>query len=161
MDDLSVANATQPPRSPRGFQATRIDATGRLKLPAQWVKYIYRMPDQILFVTRTGDLARMYAHGAWERELAKLASEPAVQKRVAFTAEAFGADVEVDPQGRITLPQKLRDALGLEGKDVQLRFYEDIITIYVQDRFDSQLAANLESAPSDMAKAESLGFDLG
>jgi DNA-binding transcriptional regulator/RsmH inhibitor MraZ len=155
------AKTAQTLRCPRGAKPVRIDPAGRLKLPETWVKYLFRLPDQILFITKVGELGRMYAFGAWEREIEKLKAEPAVQKRLAFVAEAFGAEIEVDLQGRITLPQKLRESLGLAGKDVQLLFSGDIITIYPEETFETLLAGKLASLDSDLAKAAELGFDLG
>ena len=147
-------------RSPHGFHATRIDATGRLKFPARFSEYIRQLPEQTLFATKIKDVARIYVNGAWERELSKLAGEPMLRKRVARTAEAFGGDVDLDPQGRVTLPQKLREALGLENQQVQLRFFDDIITLYLQEQFETEFQANLAASPTDLERAAELGFDV-
>jgi len=79
---------------------------------------------------------------------------------MARTAEAFGGDVDLDPQGRVTLPQKLREALELENKQVQLRFFEDIITLYLQEQFDAEFQANVAANPTDLERAAELGFDV-
>ena len=160
MSSATPDTAPRPLRNPRGYHATRVDATGRLKLPSRFTEYIRQLPEQILFATKMKDVARIYVNGAWERELDKLAAEPALRKRIARTAEAYGGDVDLDPQGRVTLPQKLREVLPLENQAVQLRFFEDIITIYLQEQFDAEFQANVAASPTDLERAAEFGFDV-
>jgi DNA-binding transcriptional regulator/RsmH inhibitor MraZ len=161
MEELAAGTSPRPLRNPRGYHATRVDPTGRLKLPARFVEYIRAQPDQILFATVVKDLAKIYVNGAWERELDKLPAEDAdVRDRIARTAEAQGGDVECDPQGRVTIPQKVREFLKLENQAVQLRFSEDTISVYTQERFDAELKANLANNPIDLALAERRGFNV-
>jgi DNA-binding transcriptional regulator/RsmH inhibitor MraZ len=137
-----------------------VDATGRLKLPSRFTDYIRQLPEQTLFATKVRDVARIYVNGAWERQLDKLASDPKLRNRIARTAEALGGDVDLDPQGRVTLPQKLREVLQLENQAVQLRFFEDIITLYVQEQFEEEFKANVAANPTDLERAAELGFDV-
>jgi len=72
-----------------------------------------RSRTRFLFATVVKDLAKIYVNGAWERELDKIPAEDAdVRDRIARTAEAQGGDVECDPQGRVTIPQKVREFLS-------------------------------------------------
>ncbi len=161
MEEIAAGTSPRPLRNPRGYHATRVDATGRLKLPARFVEYIRAQPDQILFATVVKDLAKIYVNGAWERELDKIPAEDAdVRDRISRTAEAQGGDVECDPQGRVTIPQKVRELLKLENQAVQLRFSEDIISVYTQERFDAELQANLANNPVDLALAARRGFNV-
>jgi DNA-binding transcriptional regulator/RsmH inhibitor MraZ len=138
-----------------------VDPVGRLKLPARFLEYIRTLPEQILFVTVVKDLAKIYVNGAWERELDKLPVDEAdVRDRIARTAEAQGGDVECDPQGRVTLPPKVREFLKLENQAVQLRFSEDIIAVYTQERYEAELQANLANNPMDLMTAERRGFNV-
>ena len=160
MPDTTSDTTPRPLRNPRGYHATRVDGTGRLKLPSRFSDYIHKLAEQTLFATKIKNVARIYVNGAWERELNKLAPDPALRKRMARTAEAFGGDVDLDPQGRVTLPQKLREALELENKQVQLRFFEDIITLYLQEQFDAEFQTNVAANPTDLERAAELGFDV-
>jgi DNA-binding transcriptional regulator/RsmH inhibitor MraZ len=162
MEELAAGMSPRPLRNPRGYHATRVDPTGRLKLPARFVEYIRAQPDQILFATVVKDLAKIYVNGAWERELDKIPAEDAdVKDRIARTAEALGGDVECDPQGRVTIPQEVRKFLNLgDDRAVQLRFSEDIITVYTKERFEAELKANLANNPIDLALAERRGFNV-
>ena len=86
--------------------------------------------------------------------------EADIKDRISRTAEALGGDLECDPQGRVTIPQKVREFLKLENRAVQLRFSEDIITVYTQERFEAELQANLANNPIDLAMAERRGFNV-
>ncbi len=161
MEEQVAGTSPRPTRNPRGYHATRVDPAGRLKLPARFLEYIRTLEDQILFVTVVKDLAKIYVNGAWERELDKLpADEVDVRDRIARTAEAQGGDVECDPQGRVTLPQKVREFLKLENQAVQLRFSEDIIAVYTQERYEAELQGNLAKNPMDLVTAERRGFNV-
>ena len=161
MEEQPVGTSIRPLRNPRGYHATRVDPAGRLKLPARFLEYIRAQPDQILFATVVKDLAKIYVNGAWERELDKMpADEADVRDRIARTAEALGGDVECDPQGRVTIPQKVREFLKLENQAVQLRFSENIISIYSQEHFEAELQTNLAKNPTDLTLAERCGFNV-
>jgi DNA-binding transcriptional regulator/RsmH inhibitor MraZ len=161
MEELAAGTSPRPLRNPRGYHAARVDPAGRLKLPARFLEYIRTLPDQILFATVVKDLAKIYVNGSWERELDKLPPDEAdIKDRISRTAEALGGDLECDPQGRVTIPQKVREFLKLENRAVQLRFSEDIITVYTQERFEAELQANLANNPIDLAMAERRGFNV-
>jgi len=146
-------------RAPLGFYPCKVDSAGRLKLPAKYQEYLDRLPDKYLFVTESRGLARIYTNGSWERRLARI-EDPQLRWRETFRAELVGCDVDVDPQGRITLPQQLRKELGLEDKTVQLRFYEDVITIYPPDKFEEELSRVNRHRESDAARLAALGIDF-
>src|ERR1039458_8704365 len=116
-------------RNPKGSQLMRVDSAGRLKLPARYFDCIRELADLTVFATQFGGVAKIFLSGAWERQLAKLDAKPAVRDRIARLAEADGADVEVDEKGRVTFPQKLREALPLADQNVWLLMDEDVITV--------------------------------
>lgn len=145
---------------PRGFYPARVDAGGRLKLPARCAEYALQFEDRILFVTKQVGFARIYLNGAWERELAKLDGDPELRAEVWFEADRDGADVDLDPQGRVTLPQKLRDELKLENKAVQVRITDDIITIYLQSQIDERSTPVAPGQPTALERAKKFGFDV-
>lgn len=146
-------------RAPLGFYPCKVDSAGRLKLPARYQDYLNRLPNRYLFVTEHMGLARIFTNGSWERTLERI-TDAALKRRFTFRAEAVGGDVDVDPQGRITLPQLLRKQLGLEDKAVQLRFYEDVITIYPQERFEEELHRAEQFRASDQERLAALGLDF-
>ncbi len=95
------------------FQHT-LDAKGRLFIPA-------RMRDElgeVFFVTLSMDKClSAYSGESWQNFSYKVNAMPYVKQRKMRPLFAFAARCEVDGQGRILLPQNLREYAGLE-KDV-------------------------------------------
>ncbi len=147
-------------RAPYGFHPCKIDGAGRVKLPARYLEYLKKLAEVDLFVTEHGGLARIFTNGSWERTVAKLDTDTALRKRFTFRAESIGGDVTIDDAGRITLPQRLRQELELVDTQVQLRFYEDVITIYPQKQYDAEAERVNSHRQSDEERARELGVDL-
>jgi len=147
-------------RAPLGVETCKIDSSGRVKLPAPYQEYLKELEDQYLFVTEVKGMARIFTNGSWERTVAKMEGDPDYKKRVTLLAEAIGCDVDVDPQGRVTLPQLLRKELKLEDQQVHMRFYEDVITIYTQEQFATEVGKAKERKLSDEDRMESMGINL-
>lgn len=146
-------------RAPLGFQSCKIDGAGRLKLPARYQEYLKALPDRYLFLTEYKGKVRIFTNGSWERTVAKI-EDKSMRQRFTFHAESKGGDIDLDPQGRVTLPQTLRKEMKLEDTTVQLRFYEDVITIFTQEQYDAQLAIVNSFKAADQERLDSLDLDL-
>lgn len=146
-------------RAPLGFHACKIDSTGRLKLPAKYQEYLKELPDKYLFATEFREYARIFTNGSWERLVGEI-EEVDVRKRFTFRAERVGGDIEVDPQGRVTLPQILRTQMKLEDQQVQLRFSNDVITIYAPEQFSRATEESEATKLSDERAVAHIGREL-
>jgi MraZ protein len=147
-----------PIRPPRGFHTAKVDQAGRVKMPAKYQEYLGRLEDRTLFVTKLHGMARIYTNGSWERNLAKLDADPSLKLRYTVQADRFGGDVEMDPQGRITLPQVLRQDMKLENESLQLRFFDDIVLVYTPEQFQAVVAESEAAEEQDRQSAAELGF---
>ena len=145
-------------RAPLGFHLCKIDGAGRLKLPAKHQEYLKALEDKYLFVTLHEGKVRIFTNGSWERTLARI-TDKALRDRFAFRAERDGGDVDVDPQGRVTLPQGLRKRLSLEDTSVQIRFKDDVITFFSQADYDARSADVDGYEASDAARLAFLELD--
>lgn len=145
-------------RAPLGFQACKIDGAGRLKLPAKYLQYLSELPDKYLFLTEYEGKARIFTNGSWERTIARIADKD-LRRRFTFIAESKGSDIDCDPQGRVTLPPVLRKELKLEDTTVQMRFWEDVITIFTQEQYAAELGAALQKKSADQVLLKYM--DLG
>ena len=103
----------------RGNAPTRIDAKGRLKLPS-----IFRAPLEAkygreLFLTSvSGECVRVYPMPVWleiEQKLAKVPSTHPSRQRFLDRVNYYGQLAELDGQGRVSIPLRLRDAAGMNG----------------------------------------------
>lgn len=143
--------------APRGFFPARVDEKGRLKLPSAIAEYVAALGDQKVFVTTLdGSTARIYPISAWRRNESLLeedGEDTDLKEDIAFVAYHFGADSDVDAQGRVLIPTELRRALRLEGGQVHLRCFKQRIDVIGDDVYNEQLA----KAMSDLrAKAQDL-----
>lgn len=96
-----------------------IDPKGRLSIPS---KYREILGDEFVVSKGMDGCLFVYADETWKEFEAKLAALPLVNKQARQLARFFlsGAQyVTVDKQGRILVPQDLREFAGLE-KDVVL-----------------------------------------
>ena len=147
---------------PRGMYPGRLDDKGRLKLPAAFQQYLNALPEKKLFVTSLDRrIAQIYPIHAW-REKEKFfetnRTNPKASGNVAFNAADFGADAEMDSQGRVLFPAGLRRELSLENQPVRLYAYRGRIQVLSDTIYrDRQQQASV-SPEADLEALEQAGF---
>ena len=103
----------------RGNNPTRIDEKGRLKLPAEFKRQIDESYGTQFFITsKDGQRAEIYPMQEWEKVEAKLAAIPnfnPAKKKLMERINYYGHSTEMDSQGRLLLPQILRDEANVTG----------------------------------------------
>ena len=144
-----------PATAPNGVFSVSVDEKGRLKLPASMLSFLESFKeDRKVFIT-TFDVseARIYPISAW-RETAKKLQEPGddfeALDAVARIADHFGRDVDVDAQGRLTLPETLRKKLGLEKDEVRMRWFQNRINVLGSTEYDKRFAQAMEGLADKM-----------
>jgi MraZ protein len=158
----------QPTKSVKKFQFTgeyecRIDAKGRLKLPAAIMKQLGDDENQKFTINRGFEKHLMlYPNEVWERKSREINQLNIynTQHRQAIRYFYRGAtELELDSAERINIPQSLLDYAGI-GQDVVLYAYQQQIEIWSKEAYD----AMLNEEPDDFAKiAESIfgnGFNF-
>ena len=103
----------------RGNHPTRVDEKGRLKLPADFRGQLEGGPEakQVFYITsKDGERAEIWPIGAWEAieaQLAKVPSTNPAKRKFLDVTNYYGQMAEMDTQGRVLLPQILRERAGL------------------------------------------------
>lgn len=104
----------------RGNHPARVDDKGRLKIPNGFRSVVESQYGPELFVTSvTGDYVRLYPMAVWleiERRLAEVPSTNPSKLRFLDRVNFFGQTVTMDKQGRVVLPQMLRESAGMAGE---------------------------------------------
>lgn len=104
----------------RGNHPARIDDKGRLKIPNGFRTLVESQFGPELFVTSvTGEYVRVYPLAVWleiERKLAAVPSTNPSKQRFLDRVNFFGQLQTLDKQGRVLLPQVLRDPAGMIGE---------------------------------------------
>ena len=104
----------------RGNHPARIDDKGRLKVPNSFRSLVEAQWGSELFVTSvTGEFVRVYPMGVWleiERKLAEVPSTHPSKLRFLDRVNFFGQAVTMDRQGRVLVPQLLRESAAMVGE---------------------------------------------
>ncbi|HEU5451215.1 MAG TPA: division/cell wall cluster transcriptional repressor MraZ [Terriglobales bacterium] len=104
----------------RGNHPTRVDEKGRLKVPAEFKRVIDEKYGAQFYITSVdGKVAQVYPFEEWERieqKLAQLSNFNPTKKKFLTRTNYYGQAVEIDGQGRLLIPQLLRESAGLAGE---------------------------------------------
>ena len=136
-----------------------IDLKGRLIVPA---KFREVLGDEFVVTKGLDGCLFVYPNDEWKSFEEKLRSLPLTNKNVRQFTRFFLAGAAlcgVDKQGRILLPQVLRDFAGLE-KDVVLAGVAGRIEIWSKDRWEESMESyddNMDEIAENMAE---LGFSI-
>jgi MraZ protein len=104
----------------RGNHPTRVDEKGRLKVPAEFKRVIdEKYSSQFYITSLDGKVAQLYPFEEWERieqKLAALSTYNPTKKKFLARVNYWGQTVEMDGQGRLLMPQLLRDSAQIKGE---------------------------------------------
>jgi len=104
----------------RGNHPTRVDEKGRLKVPAEFKRVIDEKYGAQFYITSLdGKVAQVYPFEEWERieqKLASLSTFNPTKKKFLDRVNYYGQVVEMDGQGRVLIPQILRDSAQIKGE---------------------------------------------
>ena len=104
----------------RGNHPTRVDEKGRLKVPGEFKRVIDEKYAQKFYITsQDGNIAQVYPFEEWERieqKLASLSTFNPTKKKFLNRTNYYGQIVEMDGQGRLLVPQTLRESAQIRGE---------------------------------------------
>jgi MraZ protein len=122
----------------RGNAPARIDDKGRLKVPNAFRSLLESKYGRELFLTSlTGEYVRLYPMPVWvevEQKLADMPSTHPSKLRFLDRVNYFGQTAELDVQGRVLIPVRLRDAATMSG-DVDVLGQVNYLDVWNHDRF--------------------------
>ena len=126
----------------RGNHPARIDEKGRIKIPNGFRQAVQSQYGPELFVTSvTGEYVRLYPMAVWleiERKLAQVPSANPSKQRFLDRVNFFGQTVEMDKQGRVVLPQLLRESAAMSG-EVSVLGLQNHLALWNQKRLQERL----------------------
>ncbi|MGD0829921.1 MAG: division/cell wall cluster transcriptional repressor MraZ [Terracidiphilus sp.] len=143
----------------RGNHPAKVDPKGRLKLPAGFKERMEGAQITQFFITSSnGKSAQIWPLPEWEKQEALLdessTMDEAVEKYLNFTSY-FGQQVGIDGEGRVLLPQILRQRAKLDG-EVAIIGKPQYLEVFDQMSFEESLLAN----PITASDRESLKVTL-
>ena len=126
----------------RGNHPARIDEKGRIKIPNSFRTLLESQYGAELFVTSvTGEYVRIYPMPVWleiERRLAEVPSANPSKQRFLDRVNFFGQVAALDKQGRVVLPQLLRESAAMVG-EVSVLGLQNHLAVWNQKRLMDRL----------------------
>ena len=126
----------------RGNAPARIDDKGRLKVPTTFKSLLESKYGRALFLTSlTGEYVRIYPMPVWleiEEKLGQMPSTHPARLRFLDRVNYFGQAVDLDSQGRVLIPFRLREAATMDG-DVDVLGQVNCLDVWNHDRLTSKM----------------------
>jgi MraZ protein len=126
----------------RGNSPARIDEKGRLKIPNVFRALLESKYGREVFLTSlSGEYVRVYPMPVWteiEEKLGQMPSTHPSRLRYLDRVNYFGQLAEIDTQGRVLLPVRLRDSATMAG-DVDVLGQYNCLDVWNHDRFLTKL----------------------
>jgi MraZ protein len=126
----------------RGNAPARIDDKGRLKVPTAFRSLLESKYGRELFVTSvTGESVRLYPMPVWlelEQRLEEAPTMHPARLRFLDRVNYYGQIGELDVQGRVLIPVRLREAASMAG-DVDVLGQIKYLEVWNHDRFVAKM----------------------
>lgn len=141
----------------RGNHPARTDEKGRLKLPAEFKRRIDEQYNGRFYITsRDGQRVEIHPMQEWEKVEQKLAQIPnfnPAKKKLMDRYNFFGQEAEMDAQGRVLLPQILRETANVMG-DVVVFGMQTYLEVANREAFVASMDTNPMTAEDERALAD-------
>lgn len=126
----------------RGNAPASIDDKGRLKVPTLFRGPLESTYGREVFVTSlTGEFVRVYPMPVWlelEHKLGEMPSTHPARMRFLERVNYFGQVVELDVQGRLLIPLRLRNSATMTG-EVDILGQYSWLDVWNHERFEAKL----------------------
>jgi MraZ protein len=107
----------------RGNHPATVDEKGRIKVPSEFLERLRAYGNRFFVTNENGDHVWIFPLGIWEGiedKLAKLSTHNKARQKFVDRTGYYGQEVELDAQGRLLLPQTLRESAKMTGEVVVL-----------------------------------------
>jgi MraZ protein len=129
----------------RGSHPARVDEKGRLKMPAEFKRLLDEKYDGHFYITsKDGKVAEIHPMKEWEAFEEKLQAIPnfnPAKKRLLDRLNYYGQTAKLDEQGRVLLPQLLRESAKVVG-DVVVFGMQTYLEVANHESFRQNMEAN-------------------
>ena len=126
----------------RGNAPARIDDKGRLKVPTAFRSLLESKYGREVFVTSlTGEYVRLYPMPVWlahEEKLSRMPSTHPARLKYLDRVNYYGQTAQIDTQGRVVIPPRLRESAGMLG-DVDVLGQIDTLDVWNHERFVARM----------------------
>ena len=132
----------------RGSYSARIDDRSRLKVPAEFRRFIESTWGTEVFVTSmTGADVSIYPIPVWEEFEARLLKLPPMQPsrmRIQKVVNFFGKAQSIDGQGRVLIHSPLKEKAEI-GDEVMVLGYGNYLLVQDAKKVEADVSASIEA----------------
>jgi MraZ protein len=126
----------------RGNAPARIDDKGRLKVPNTFKSLLESKYGRDLFLSSlSGEYVRIYPMPVWldiEEKLTRMPSTHPSRLRFLDRVNYFGQAAELDAQGRVLIPLRLREAATMNG-EVDVLGQVNFLDVWNHERLTTEM----------------------
>jgi len=125
----------------RGTYEHTVDQKGRLSIPSKFREILRDHFSEMLIITRSDGCLVAYTEDEWQRLERKISELPQLKANVTDVQRyiiASASDCPVDKQGRILIPQYLREHAEI-ARDVILAGMTNKIEIWSKERWQEKM----------------------
>jgi DNA-binding transcriptional regulator/RsmH inhibitor MraZ len=163
VEEIDAQPANAPLEPPNGRYNGKLDDKGRLKLPVVFQTYLSSISEKGLFVTSLDrNTAQIYPIAVWRANLKLFRDQRGPEKKYAqsllFNAQDFGADAEMDSQGRITLNSYLRENLKMDSTSLHLYWEDGHILLFTEEVYQQRRAASMANTADALDAMQGVGL---
>jgi MraZ protein len=131
----------------RGNHTARLDAKGRLRMPAAYLRvFTEEWGREVYLTSLSGECAWIYPMAEWriiEDRLSMLPSMDPARRKFLDRTNYYGQVGELDAQGRVLIHPLLRTSAELLAEtDVAVLGYLKYLEVWSLERFQARLAAD-------------------
>ena len=144
----------------RGRYEYTIDSKGRVSVPSKFREILTQQYDDRLVITNYDNCLVAFPYQEWSLMEDKIKNLPTLSKDTRSFYRFFyssGIDCEIDKQGRLLIPQSLRDYANLQ-KDIVVVGSGKKIEIWNKERWEEAFRKSQESFDQVTDTLTNLGF---
>ena len=138
----------------RGSFEYSLDDRGRVAIPA---KYRVEFPNNLAVITPSAEgCLRVFPEAAFQQmseDLAATSATTVAGRRLRRTFDARAFDAELDRQGRILIPARLRELAGLEGT-VVVAGNRECLELWNPEAWERELERAEAESPEEQRREE-------
>jgi MraZ protein len=126
---------------PRGSAPAKIDDKGRLKVPSAFRAFLEKNGPELYVTSLAGDCVLVYPMTVWAERERRLAAVPSMLPEKAdylMRVSYYGAEAELDKQGRVLIQPLLRESAQTTAEVIVLGL-EDHLEVWNHERFKAAL----------------------
>jgi MraZ protein len=141
--------------------SAKLDERGRLKLPADFQRYLSIFTEKFFVTSLDRQTARIYPMHLWSQNetlFEEYHDDPDAAASVAFIANELGSEAEMDSAGRILFSAELREALRIDQQQVRLYHHRGRIEVLSEEVFQARKKLASENAAASLKKLEGAGL---